>query len=495
MTMQLAPKHLQAALLAVLTLGAALGACGPRAEDAAQETTPPPTASPATQADGLLPLPALTPCASTDHPLLPAKWESEALLQDFFLNTYLVGKFVYDEGAKAFRFSLNDQYGIDADFLVTTDRKLYLLEGGEQPTSCTYLTASSPFTVPARDWLNTGAVCVGQAPILQRDQQWWKSPSGVGANWFWYDSTSKMPFRNMFYAEADPADPVPIYEYFTFNYFPNFREVKSTNLGQLVSMCQKDNPIPTATQEYSRLSVDPILQKSAYPKVNAERAAQIEARIPGLTPCSSTGALPPQWPDQVQLTAFMTAVSFEPNPFPTRVFYDWTKKAQNSTLNYFPQTPENGSQKALLLGDTGYIAMVRQDGTVSSCAQALPGPQTPNWKQVDGCECRGQIAPRTVLNPSDVPTKILWCPTDLSAQQVFWTWYSDTGTPVVFMQSNSSPTAGTGLNLADYTGWQPGSVAPSGTFDLPEACKGQPVVEVPKACHNCHLPLNAKKAS
>jgi hypothetical protein len=33
------------------------------------------------------------------------------------------------------------------------------------------------------------------------------------------------------------------------------------------------------------------------------------------------------------------------------------------------------------------------------------------------------------------------------------------------MQSNSSPTAGTGLNLADYYGWQPGLVAPPGTFD------------------------------
>ena len=61
------------------------------------------------------------------------------------------------------------------------------------------------------------------------------------------------------------------------------------------------------------------------------------------------------------------------------------------------------------------------------------------------------------------------------------------------MQSNSSPTDGTGLNLADYYHWKPGSVAPSGTFALPAACQGQPAVQVPKACHNCHLPVNAKK--
>jgi len=114
----------------------------------------------------------------------------------------------------------------------------------------------------------------------------------------------------------------------------------------------------------------------------------------------------------------------------------------------------------------------------------------PNWNQVDGCECRAQIAPHSVPNPTDVPIKILWCPTDLSAQQVFWTCYSDTGTPVVFMQSNSSPTDGTGLNLADYYGWLPGSMAPPGTFDIPASCIGKPKHDVPQACHNCHLPNN-----
>ncbi|MGH8566590.1 MAG: hypothetical protein ACREXU_00890, partial [Gammaproteobacteria bacterium] len=166
-------------------------------------------------------------------------------------------------------------------------------------------------------------------------------------------------------------------------------------------------------------------------------------------------------------------------------------------LYYFPPTQKDYAQTALLLRDTGYIAFVEKGGSVSSCQQALPGPQVPNWKAVDGCECRAQIAPHTVLNPSDVPTKVLWCKTDLALKQVFWTWYSDTGTPVVFMQSNSSPTAGTGLNLADYHEWGPGSAAPAGTFDLPQACQGQPKVPnaFPKACNDCHLPLNSKAAA
>jgi len=472
-------------------------AAKPAASTAAPATPAVPAKSTAASG-GVLPLPEFKPCATTTHPVLPAKWAATALMQDFFLNTVWFGKFVYDESANAFRFSLADQHGIDFDLLTTTDGKLYLLEGGgDQPKSCALLTSKSPYTVPTREWLNDQAVCVGEAPLLKQDQQWWKNPAGsVGANWFWYNTKSKLPFRSMYYADAKPSNPVPIYEYFTFNYFPAFAPVPSTNLAQLVQMCQSTAKKEVATQEFSRPSIEPLLKrKSVYPKTDARLMSQIQTWIPGISECSSKGSLPPVWPDQLQMTAFMTAVSFTPNPFPTRIYYDWTQKAQNTTLYYYPPTPKDYSQTAWLTGNTGYISYQAEGGGVTSCQQVLPGPPVPNWKEVDHCECRAQIAPHTVLNPTDVPTKILWCPTDLKARQVFWTWYSDTGTPVVFMQSNSSPTAGTGLNLADYYEWGPGSVAPAGTFTLPAACQGQPIVPgaFPKACNNCHLPLNTRK--
>jgi len=479
-----ARPSLASALVLVSMLAACSPAPTPGPED--QGATPPAGAE-----TGQLPLPSFDPCSTTTHPELPAKWEATALMQDFFLNALWFGDFVYDENASAFRFSLANRYGIDFDFLTTTDGRLYALEGGDMPTSCSLVTSSSPFTVPERDWLADQAVCVGQAPILDRDQQWWKSPSGVGANWFWYDTSTSFPFRNMYYAA--PTDPVPIYEYFTFNYFPNFEAVESTNLEAILQMCQGSAGAATAADEYARLSIEPLMEKSHFPETDARLISQIQSWIPGISECSSTGSLPPEWPDKLQMTAFMTAVSFPPNPFPTRIYYDWTQKAQNTTLYYYPATPEEYSQLALLLGDTGYIAIVEEGGGIASCQQALPGPPVMNWKSVDGCECRAQIAPHTPLNPSDVTTKILWCPTDLELKQVFWTWYSDTGTPVVFMQSNSSPTAGTGLNLADYYEWGPGDEAPAGTFDLPQACQGQPKVPdaFPKACNNCHLPLNS----
>lgn len=466
-----------------MAAGLALAACAPT----------PPASQPGSPTTELLPLPEFSACAPTTHPTLPAKWQTSALLQDFFQDALWFGNFVYDEDAGAFRFQLANRYGAILDYLVTTGGTLYALAGdGELPSSCAFLTDKSPYTVPPRDLLQAGAECVGQAPILARNQQWWKSPSGVGANWYWFDTTTRLPFRSMFYQEVAKTSAAPIYEYFTFDYFPDFREVPATNLAQILAQCRSSQASSQAeaSTEYSQLSLAPILAKSGYPKVDNATVALAQQWIPGLSECSSTGDLPPSWPDQVQATVFMTAVSFKPNPFPTRVFYDWTQQAQNSTLYVYPPNDEELAQVALLLENTGFGIGLRPDGSVASCEQSLPGPQIPDWNAVDGCQCRAQIAPGTVLNPSDVPTKILWCPTDLSAKQVFWTWYSNTGTPVVFMQSNSSPTAGTGLNLADYYHWSPHSVAPEGTFDLPAACQGTEPIQVPQACHNCHLPLN-----
>lgn len=447
--------------------------------------------------DALLPLPEFTDCASTAHPRLPAKWRATALMQDFVQPALTFGDFTYDESVGAFRFRLMAENGRQIDLLVTADRKLYLLTGGDRPSRCNFLIDNSPLTMPSRDWLDPAAVCVGEAPILERDMAWWKSPSGEGANWYWYGTGNALPFRTMFYEDVTVRQPAPVYEHFTFNYFPVFEPLEQTDLAGILRMCQAEGAATATAADLGGFDVErPDEIASEAPEGGADEATMQVAQgwIPGLSACRSTGDLPPPWPDKVQGTVFMTAVSFPPNPFPTRVFYDWTRTpepALNTSLYYYrPENPLDYVQVALLKGDTGWIRIEDERGNVTMCEQALPGPQVPDWKQVDGCECRAQLAPGTVLNPSRETTKVLWCPTDLSADQVFWTWYSETGRPVVFMQTNSSPTDGTGLNLADYYEWQPGSTAPRGTFDLPAFCEGKEPEPVPQACHNCHLPLN-----
>lgn len=499
-------------LMLTLVVPLLLGACSsgskptpaePQPQPQPDEPSPTPDQPPDSPADppsDLLPLPSFKDCASKDPVVLPEKWEASALMESFYVDSLWFAKFVYDDGADAFRFTMDEQFGGAADYLTTTDGKLYLLKGADKeglPTSCELMTSTSPFTVPSREWLSDQAVCVGEAPILKRDQRWWKNPSGAGANWFWFDTQSGLPFRSMYYADVEHDKPAPVYEHFTFNYFPEFKEVQETNLKRIHEMCKKRAKVAKATKEYAKFSIAPLLKRSASAKTAAAMAvapvsARIKALVPGIKECASKSSLPPPWPEQLQVTAFMTAVSFAPNPFPTRIFYDWQKKSQNTTLYYYPPTPKEYAQTAYLLQDTGYITISGEGGGVSMCQQVLPGPPVPDWKKVDGCECRAELEPGSVLNPSDVTSKILWCPTDLDLKQVFWTWYSDEGEPVVFMQSNSSPTAGTGLNLADYHAWGPGSTAPPHTFDLPSACQGQPKKKdaFPKACNNCHLPVN-----
>lgn len=434
-----------------------------------------------------LPLPEFSACEES-RPVLPAKWQAVALMQDMFTPRLVFGRFTYDESVGGFRFELADRYGTKLDLFVTSERKLYELSGGEVPRACQLLSDASPYTVPARTWLGEGAVCVGKAPILNRQQQWWKTPDGVDANWLWYDDQSTLPFRSMYYQDVPISEPVPIYEHFTFNYFPSFEAVEDTALAEIQTLCQGAD---RASPDWADVELNHVVSLFGSDTLGpADEAAvtKIQSWIPGLSECASVDDIPPAWPHQLQLTAYMTAVSFEPDPFPTRVYYDWDKTQQNSSLFTFPTDPAQFVRTAVLTGNTGYSYIADEDGQVASCDQSLPGPPVPNWKNVDGCECRAQIAPGTVLNPSQTPTKILWCPTDLSAQQVFWTWYSNAGEAVVFMQTHSSPTAGTGLNLADYTGWLPGSVAPPGTFALPSKC-GPPKTDVPSACHNCHLPV------
>lgn len=478
-----------------LVLAVGLGGCS--AEDASMETAPE-TDDSAMEAEaaGLLPLPELTACTSTAHPQLPEKWQATALLQDFVHDQLTFGKFTYDESAGAFRFQLANQYGLDFDFLVTEDRKLYQRYALSQHiTVCALVTDDSPLTVPNRDWLDDEAVCVGEGEILDKNVSWWKTPSGEGANWIWYDTASDLPFRTMYFEDVPLTDPVPVYEHFTFDYWPTFEAVQSTDLDEMLAACQGDDAEPRL-EGFDPAAPDAMASMEVG-ELDQASLATTQSWIPGLEACNPTWQ-PVTWPDRVQGTVMMTAVSFEPNPFPTRLFYDWIQQAQNTSLYYAPPTSTDYVQVALLLGDTdddpnntGYIRIEDQSGNISMCEQALPGPQVPNWQQVDGCECRARLAPGTPLNPSGEATNILWCPTDLSADQVFWTWYGDSGTPVVFMQTNSSPTDGTGLNLADYYEWEPGSQAPAGTFDVPAACQGQPKVTVPTACHNCHLPLNS----
>lgn len=476
-----------------------------------------------------LTLPKFSSCSSSQKPVLPAKWESGALLQHFSDPELVAANLVYDESAAAMRFTLAGMTGGSGDFLLTDNGHLYGLSGGyPSPTQCRFI-GRSDLKVPTRQWLKDDSLCAGEAKVTGKDLVWWKykvapvteavgrstfshsaprisrkkadsyasSPQPAGADWIWYHKNNQQPYRTMF---SVANNDYGILGRFTFNYLPTFRLVKNTNLQALKDLCglqtKAENP---------DFNVDDVASLLAENSLSEEQKTTLPGQwVPGLQPTSH--ALPPSWPSTAGITTFFTSVNYCYAPFPSRVYYDWKAQSQLTSMYWNKDgavptktcatKPEFVVQDALLRGragsslnHTGFIFNRDSSGKPSQCAQVLPGIQVPNWKDVDNCVAKAQLAPQSILNPGNEIVKILRCPiTEDPVPQVFWTWYSVTGTPMVFMQSNAN-TDGTGLNLADYHDWEPGRSAPEGSFDLPEICEDTQNRPVPDACHSCHLPL------
>ncbi|MFT6712522.1 MAG: hypothetical protein ACJATO_002913, partial [Arenicella sp.] len=100
-----------------------------------------------------LTLPKFSSCSSSQKPVLPAKWESGALLQHFSDPELVAANLVYDESAAAMRFTLAGMTGGSGDFLLTDNGHLYGLSGGyPSPTQCSFI-GRSDLKVPTRQWL------------------------------------------------------------------------------------------------------------------------------------------------------------------------------------------------------------------------------------------------------------------------------------------------------------------------------------------------------
>lgn len=478
-----------------------------------------------------LPLPIFNMCTNNNPPILPEKWEGGAVLQSFNEEEIAIGQFIYDEAAGGINTTLllfngeSDPNPINlVEALIlnnsasSTGTSLYLITREDNSTQCTLL-GDTPSKVPSRDWTGTSGICVGEAGLSSsnfgNNLSWWKTKvtgmTPIGANWFWFNTDrNRYPFRMMF---SLPSDDYGLMGYFAFNYMPIFQEVSYTNIPELRDLCEDSGTMPMIPGLVELEDVLELVEPDALSV--AERQAYLDEMVPGLRiPVAAPEALKP-WPAQVELTTFMTSINYCYAPFPTRVYYDWAfSAAQNSTL-YWNQnavipptsacdTIRNNpvTQTAYLYGpheippvntaETGYIHLDYVTTKPNECHQVLPGVQLPDWKTVDNCVVMAEIDSDSILNSTTRTARILRCPIrpgDINTAQQFWTWYTDDGTPLVFMETNSG-TSGTGLNLADYYGWEPSPTIPPGTFTAPTICEGQPKHDVPPGCHNCHFPIN-----
>jgi hypothetical protein len=456
-------------------------------------------------------LPQLQACQDTSVPALPAKWTSSALMQTFGENDIVVGKFTYDDSEQAYRFSLAFAGSSNfSDYLLTADNRLYALQGSyEQPSSCSY-SLMLQMDLPARNLMSSAAQCVGEGEINQVNRQWWKDTAegGVGANWYWFTADDDRGlFRMMPYKGVDNLGWPGNY---AFTYFSEFNAQQKTNIGQLKELCGVADQDSHAVGE-ELLDMATALQKLLPTAEQAPLANTENSFMPEVQQCESSTQRPPEWPATLRATTLLTAVNVNYSPFPSLVRYDASKPGLRTDMyNPWPPTSTQWDlYSARLVQDKGYSVYFKGD-EYKSCTQDLPGPPLPNWMNVDGCECKASLPVNSSLNPrSDESLLVMMCPlTPASADpknpQVFWTWYGQqSGSPLVFMQSDSSAKAGTGLNLADYYSWEPNATIDPEIFSHPDTCmlpkpdpgQNKAASGLPHQCHNCHLPLNSEYKS
>jgi hypothetical protein len=437
-------------------------------------------------AETALALPAMGPCTDSTHPLLPKRWHGTYLMAPFTRAQLTLGDFVYDGSLPAMRVRL---YGLRqgaADLLIKGART-YLLSSGAGPSAeCLDLGDTGLRPLPS-DLLAANARCEGSAPVHGTPVIWWKTPSTPrpSANWIWYKTADRSPFRFMF---TQPAMEYGVLGLYTFSYQVSFETLSDSSLPALAAKC---GPGSRRAEISGRAALGRVIADME--AASSRHDAEISRLMPDLGACPNMRA--PVWPEKASITALMTASDFESRPAPAEVLYDWDRQSLRTRM-FFPGNSELASEDALLAGNNGY-GVVRLAKGHPICTAGLPGPPRPDWPESGGCSCEAAIKGKTALTPIG-PARIMVCP--MTAPRVVWSWFSFDDRPIVFMETSApgdDPSAV--LAVADYYDWKPGYLPAYANFEAPAQCPAPKMKAGPqksskhgmqpdrRRCGACHL--------
>ncbi len=432
----------------------------------------------------VLTLPKMSKCVDRTHPLLPQKWRGLYLMAPFSKAQLTLGDFVFDGSIPATRARL---YGLrhgSVDLFIK-GRKTYMLGHDGLPIhGCRNLgdTGLRPFR---QDWLTPKAHCEGSAPVGAAAAEWWKMPSASkpSANWIWYETAHRSPFRLMF---TQPVDDPAILGSYTFSYQARFEVLTETGLAAIAASCEGQDSQPEKGGRETLWTAIADMERSS-----SQNEAEIARLMPELSAACPSMPLP-HWPERMGAAAFMTAPDFRSSPLPTEVLYDWGRKSQRTRMM---QASGAETEDALMAGGHGYNVS-KVAGGLLACTGGLPGPPRPNWPETGNCSCEAAIEGKTALAPRD-PVRILRCP--MTAPRIVWSWFAFDGRPVVFMETSApGDKPSEVLSLIDYYAWVPGLVAPDKAFDMPARCpapkvvpnhapSNRPMQARSERCGACHL--------
>jgi hypothetical protein len=447
-----------------------------------------PSRAAAQQQGAPLPLPVVARCERTLHPELPVRWRGVFLMAPFHKAQLVLSDIVYDGAIPAMQVKL---YGVrsGAANLLVLGNTTYLLSADGANDQCQELGDTGWRPLP-RDWLAVGAKCVGAAPISETLVDWWKAPTGSAslADWLWFKSADRSPFRLLF---EKPSEWLSILSSYALSYQVSFETLSQSDLPAVAASCQNAKQ---HTQQSGRKALRSLLD--AMDRSRSRASAEIKRLMPELAvDCSKLPS--PAWPESLAMTMLLTPLKFHANPFPSEVRYDWKSRSQRTRM-FWPTGSPVLVEDVLMLGAHGYSVTRKQSGAVQ-CIAALPGTPRPGWISEAPCACEGVINGTTPLTPYG-PVQILRCPA--TEPRLFWTWYTLEGRPMVFMVTPSSGNEPTALiTLADYYTWLPGYPSEKPDFTRPTQCPApelglRVMSRYPRApsnepCGRCHLTADA----
>ena len=361
----------------------------------------------------------------TNPPLLPSQWSAHALLTPFTTNDLHTAKIAYSDDHNAVYTALTGPAGLLNEYLNVGD-KTYVVR-----RNITHITCTGPYDygwqTPARDWLSDKQCdCKGSLNISGVKTIAWSCTTNKLKDWYWFHDGNQSLWRVMFNNKSNPSQ-LPVFGEYTMIHFDDYGN-NISELLQIYDIC-KDNSIYAILKDQTPLNHTSWISGFSY------------------SGCSSSMIFP-NWPEFFHMTATMIPVVLnDMNPLPTQVIYNWEIESQR-TIMCQPYQVYN----AYLIRNQTYLVNEAFNSSGTQCVSRLPfGPPKPNWMAMDNCTCMGTINNNYVLTPGNF-TVIATCPVE--GDRVFWTWFSLDQTvafrPVIFFETLTPASEGTGLVLADY---------------------------------------------
>lgn len=267
------------------------------------------------------------------------------------------------------------------------------------------------------------------------------------ATFLWFDSATGALARLMNVDAGNDFGLAILGAYYIVD-FPSFKELTSSNLSKVYSLCAQAKAVAAAANPL--LTLRDILSVMASPPSGSQiscTVAQIQSLIPGIAQAPA-GTNPPSWTNRVNSECYM--LGQDVYPYYCQVWYDWKFGAQ---VTVFVQQDDNGSytvrfDESLPKGSVGPAIAYQwnNSGWTPACCQggggAVPMP-VPHFVQAGNGRCRAVIKNNPYFGDMSIWSVMLG--DAKSGWADFWYSFNDKQQGVIFSLAPASS-----LTIIDY---------------------------------------------